>query len=154
SARRPSRPAGHSAQRRLPPKPVAIASGHRRLPTPTPGDYSAVHDLSQPPIVRGHIAARSLITISPSRRLTISRSPRRFLQIRAKSCSPSSAPPLGPRSYVANLQPSIAREDRAGAEVGRRGAHAGRPVRHCHWAPTSRFRADCRYSSGLAEPKQ
>ncbi|KAF2915218.1 uncharacterized protein [Oryza sativa Japonica Group] len=106
------------------------------------------------PAGRGHIAAQSPIPIFPSRCLAISRSPRPFLQIRAKSCSPSSAPPLGSRSYAVSLQPSTAREDRPGAEVGRRGAHRRLARPSLPRAPTSRFRADCRYSSGLAEPKQ
>uniref|UniRef100_A0A0E0DJN5 Uncharacterized protein n=1 Tax=Oryza meridionalis TaxID=40149 RepID=A0A0E0DJN5_9ORYZ len=152
---RPLRPAPSVAEARhhrvRPPRPT---TGGHQPPPPATTLPSTIRRCRPSPVGRGHIAAQSPIPIFPSRRLAISRSLRPFLQIRAKSCSPSSAPPLGSRSYAASLQPSTAREDRPGAEVGRRGAHRRLARPSLPRAPTSRFRADCRYSSGLAEPKQ
>uniref|UniRef100_A0A0E0HSN5 Uncharacterized protein n=1 Tax=Oryza nivara TaxID=4536 RepID=A0A0E0HSN5_ORYNI len=102
-------PSTATAPRAHLPEPLALphhflTRGRRRLGSPR--DYSAVHGSSLSPVVRGHIAV----------------SPRRFLQNEELLSFLGSSVGIEKLFGQPPLQPSTAREDRAGAEVGRRGA--------------------------------
>ena len=138
--RRPPSPC-HRAARRLPPPPRARTCRSRSL-YPTTSSHAAVaaSDLCvaavyspAPRLLRRPrfvaVARRpwphSRVIPHPyisARRLAISRSPRRFLQNEELLSFLGSSVGIEKLFGQPPLQPSTAREDRAGAEVGRRGA--------------------------------